>query len=116
MRPMHNTVRMSLDAIPTWEVSAFLPIFGAVGSNTRHMSWKAGCSVVEYGRPAAATHFAAALLNRFPNTVLAPADAVGTIPYSASVWVLARPFAAVLLMRGLGWNLSGNGSPELAYW
>ena len=99
---MHNTVRMSLDAIPTWEVSAFLPIFGAVGSNTRHISWKAGCSVVEYGRPAAATHFAAALPNRFPNTVLAPADAVGTIPYSASVWVLAQSLVAVVAITGLG--------------
>ena len=43
-------------------VMAFLPTFGAFGSNTQHMSWKALCSIAERGMQAAATHAAAALL------------------------------------------------------
>lgn len=66
------------------------------------MSWKAGWSVMEYGRAAAATHIAAALLNRLASTVLAPVDTVGCIPKSASVWVLARSLVAVVAITGFG--------------
>ena len=98
---MQSREAMAADAIRTWRVMAFLPIFGAVGSSTRHMSWRAGWSVVEYGRPAAATHLAAARLKRHPKTLLVPMVAVvGPIPDSASVWV--RAFAVVVVILGLG--------------